>query len=289
MTRDDAGCEVVTTRGGSRAMRDRGTGELMHPVVGPLVEAQRLYVEASRLEARLADGAPGPLVLLDVGLGAGSNAIAAWKLSEKMPASARRLEVVSFDHTTSALELASSDEHAAAFGFDAAALRAARALLREGCHETPRTEWRLEAGELPSTLSRVPERSSDVVFWDPFSPRANPALWTVAAFTALRRVCREGATVQTYSAATATRSALLLAGFAVGVGDASGLGKPTTQAAVDVRSLTRPLDRRWLERLTRSGAPFPADAPGDALARIGALPQFSGEPSEDGRAAPGRE
>jgi queuine tRNA-ribosyltransferase len=276
VTPHDAGCEVVTTRSGARAMRDRETGELMHPVVGPLVEAEKLYVEASRLEARLAQGAPEPLVLLDVGLGAGSNAIAAWKLSEQMPASARPLQIVSFDRTTSALALALSDEHAAAFGFEGAALRAARALLSDGRHETPRTVWRLEAGELPSTLSRMAECSSDVVFWDPFSPRATPALWTAAAFAALRRVCSAGATVHTYSAATATRAALLLAGFAVGVGDATGLGKQTTEAAVDVGALGRPLDRRWLERLARSGAPFPTDAPPDALARIAALPQFAG-------------
>lgn len=275
MTPDDVGCEVVTTRSGARAMRDRETGELMHPVVGPLVEAEKLYVEASRLEARLREEAVPALVLLDVGLGAGSNAIAAWKVSERMPAPARRLEMISFDHATSALELALSDEHAAAFGFDGPALHAARALLSGGRHETPRTVWRLEAGELPSTLARMPECSSDVVFWDPFSPRANPALWTAATFAALRRVCRAGATVHTYSAATATRSALLLAGFAVGVGEATSTGKQTTQAAVDVHTLARPLDRRWLERLARSDAPFPTDAPTDALARIAALSQFS--------------
>jgi queuine tRNA-ribosyltransferase len=275
LSRVDAGCEVVTTRSGARAVRDRETGELMHPVVGPLVEAEHLYVRPSKLEARLADARPGPLVLLDVGLGAGSNAIAAWKVSERMPASARRLEILSFDHTASALELALSDEHSAAFGFQGAALHAARALLAEGRHETARTVWRFESGELPSTLACVKEGTADVVFWDPFSPRANPMLWSMAAFAALRPGCREGATVHTYSAATATRAALLLAGFAVGVGDTSATGKQTTQAAVGRQQLERPLDGRWLERLTRSGAPFPPDAPADALARITALPQFS--------------
>jgi len=275
--REDAGCEVVTTRSGARAMRDRETGELMHPVVGPLVEAEKLYVEASRLESRLGETELGPLVLLDVGLGAGSNAIAAWKVSERMPATARRLHIISFDRTTSALALALSDDHAAAFGFDGDALHAARSLLSDAHYETSRTEWRLEMGELPETLARVPGPSADVVFWDPFSPRATPALWTAATFAALRRVCRKGATVHTYSAATATRSALLLAGFAVGVGDATVAGKQTTQAALDVRALARPLDRRWLERLARSDVPFPADAPADALARIVALAQFSVE------------
>jgi queuine tRNA-ribosyltransferase len=274
---EEAGCEVVTTRSGARAMRDRATGELMHPIVGPQLEAEKLYVEASRLEARLADWSPEPLVLLEVGLGAGSNAIAAWKVSERRPPTARRLEMVSFDRTTVALALALSAEHAAAFGFEGMALNAARALLAKGRHETPRTAWRLEQGDLPATLARVAEGSADVVFWDPFSPRANPSLWTVTAFGALRRACREGATVHTYSAATAVRSALLLAGFAVGAGVETATGKQTTQAAVGLHALARPLDRRWLERLARSSAPLPSDAPKDALARIGALPQFPNE------------
>ena len=108
MTTGDARHEVVTTRGGARAVRDRETGELMHPVVGPLVEAEQLYVAASKLEARLREPRAEALVLLDVGLGAGSNALAAWKVSERLPTSVRRLEIVSFDHTTAALELAAS-------------------------------------------------------------------------------------------------------------------------------------------------------------------------------------
>ena len=35
-------CEVVTTRDGARAMLDRRVGEVMHPVVGPAIEAARL-------------------------------------------------------------------------------------------------------------------------------------------------------------------------------------------------------------------------------------------------------
>ena len=59
--------------------------EVMHPVIGPLVEADALYVVPSRLAARLAQTSEAdptaPLVLLDVGLGAGSNAVAAWRVS----------------------------------------------------------------------------------------------------------------------------------------------------------------------------------------------------------------
>ena len=270
---DPLDCEIVVTRSGALAVRDKTTGELMHPVVGPLIEAEQLYVVPSRLAERLRENVKEPLVLLDVGLGAGSNAIAAIRVSEAMRAG-RRLEVVSFDHSLAALVLAARPDHAAAFGLDGVTAEAARALIERGSHESEHTRWRLVLGDLLPCLADQAAAIADVVFWDPFSPRANPALWTMTAFTALRRLCRARATVHTYSAATAVRSALLLAGFAVGVGEPTKNDRQTTIAAVDASDLSRPLDRRWLDRLTRSSAPFPTDAPTDALARIAAMPQF---------------
>jgi len=266
-------CEVVTTRGGARAVLDRDSGEVMHPVVGPLIESLRLYVEPSRLAARLALPATGALVLFDVGLGAGSNALAAWRVSEAMPSDARRLTIVSFDRSAEALALALV--HPSDFALDGAAGVAARALLTHGESATARTTWRFHCGELPETLSREAAESADLVYWDPFSPRANPSLWSYAAFRALRGRCRDECTVHTYSGATATRSALLLAGFAVGLGEPIGDEKQSTCAAVDVASLTTPLDQRWLERLSRSSAPLPSDAPPDAMAQVARCAQFA--------------
>lgn len=144
-------------------------------------------------------------------------------------------------------------------------------------------------GELPGALAGEADGRADVVFWDPFSPRANPALWTLRAFAALRRCCRAGATVHTYSGATATRSALLLAGFATGVGPSTGEKECATAAALDPRDLTAPLDDRWLQRLARSSAPWPPDAPPDALARVAAMTQFSRNPPRFSRPRPRRD
>ena len=54
----------------------------------------------------------------------------------------------------------------------------------------------------------------------------------------------------------------------------SGPKQETTAAAAGPGLLARPLDARWLARLARSSAPFPPDAPGDALDRVRAHPQF---------------
>ncbi len=268
-------CEVVVTRSGARAMLDRSTGEVMHPVIGPLVEAEQLYVAPSRLAERLSVAHAAPLTLFDVGLGAGSNAAQAWRTSERRPApGGRRLSIVSFESSLSAFALALEEEHRASFGFDDDVFQAARALLSTGAYETERTSWRLMLGDLLDALPREPPESADVIFWDPFSPRANPSLWTTAAFRSMRARCAPGATLHTYSGSTAVRSALLLAGFAVGQGPATGEKTQTTIAAVDPRDLDRPLDARWLDRLARSSVPWPADAPEDALAQVRALPQF---------------
>jgi queuine tRNA-ribosyltransferase len=266
--------EIVRTRGGALAMRSVAEGEVMHPGVGPLVEAEQLYVRQSRLRAKLLAGEGGQtdrLVLFDVGLGAGSNALAARSVSEALPGGAARLELVSFERDLRALELALTAGEA--FGWRGAPADAARALLAHDAHETARTHWRLVRGDLLEALARQTARA-DIVYWDPFSPRANPALWTVAAFSQARRVAGPRCALYTYSASTATRLALLLAGWAVGLGEAIGDKTQTTAAAVAVSDLARPLDRGWLARLSRPDVPLPSDAPSDAIARARLAPQF---------------
>ncbi len=264
--------EIVATSSGEPSVRDALAGEVMHPVIGAAVEAERLYVAQSRLVERLLE--PGPaLVLFDVGLGAAGNALAAIRAARAAPPGRRPLVVVSFERELGALALACSDDGARRLGWSPEETAAARALLKGGRHEEAGLTWELRLGEALDRLDEEPLRA-DVVYWDPFSPKVNDTLWTAGAFSRLAARCSPGATLFTYSAATATRAALLLAGFAVGRGDASGPKKETTAAALPPALPDRPLDGRWLVRLGRSSAPFPPDAPAGALERISALQQF---------------
>ncbi len=265
--------EIVATSSGAPSMRDAEAGEVMHPVIGATVEAERLYVAQSRLASRLAEPGGLPLVLFDVGLGAAGNALAALRAARALPPGRRPLTLVSFERELGALTLAASPEGAARLGWTDEEAAAARALLGQGRHREPGIDWRLELGDALDRLDAETARA-DLVFWDPFSPKVNAALWSVGAFSRLAARCAPGATLFTYSTATATRAALLLAGFVVGHGDASGPKEETTAAALPPALPARPLQARWLKRLGRSSAPFPPDAPPDALARIAALPQF---------------
>jgi len=265
--------EIVRTRKGHVAMRSLDAGEVMHPGVGPLMEAEQLYVGQSRLSERLRTTVGRKLVLFDVGMGAGSNALAARAESERAPIHAARLELVSFERDLGSLALALT--HPADFALEGKSGEAARALLAHGRHETERTVWRLHHGDIGACLADETSLA-DIVFWDPFSPKANPGLWTIAAFTAVRRVANTHCTLFTYSASTAVRTALLLAGWAVGVGEPIGEKAATSAAAVAAEDLASPLDRQWLPRLSRPDAPLPSDGPPDIVVRISALPQFGG-------------
>ncbi len=267
--------EVVATRSGAVAVRDVLTGEVMHPVIGAVAESEALYARQSQLKERLLEGT-GPLVLFDVGLGAASNALAARRISEELiQPNRRRLELISFENDLGALRVALADPQADKLGLSGEPGDAARALLETGIHETERTRWRLVKGDALALLGSIGDKA-EIVFWDPYSPKSNPELWTTRAFELLRRRCGPRATLFTYSSSTTTRVALLLAGFAVGAGDATGTQRQTTCAAVELGDLKNPLGARFLERITRSSAPLPEGAPRDTLDRLRALPQFGG-------------
>jgi hypothetical protein len=65
----------------------------------------------------------------------------------------------------------------------------------------------------------------------------------------------------TYSRATILRVTLLLAGFFVGRGHATGEKEETTIAANDWSLLDEPLDRAWLQRAHRSTSAEPMREP----------------------------
>jgi len=246
--------EVVDLRTGVKAIRHRAHGEVMHPGIGPDEEARRLYVDQVELPSLLA-GSGGPLRILDVGLGAAANASAAIHAAREVWGPAKRpLEIVSLESHLEPLELALADP--AGFPYLQALLPMARTLLDRGVYEGPDLRWTLRTGDARDTLAGAGD-GFELVYFDPFSPEKNPDLWTRAFLSAVRAVCAPDALLVTYSAATPTRVALLLAGFYVGTGISTGLRAETTLAATRPELLKAPLGARWMKRWERSTARAP--------------------------------
>lgn len=270
--------ELCTLRSGARAVRHIGHGEVMHPAGGPWEEANRLYVEQSQLANRLR-AARQPVCVFDIGLGAATNAVAALACAQKVGGA---LELHSFELDLSPLRLALRDP--AGFPFLAEYREAALSLIATGQWEQEGVRWVLHRGDVLTCLTAAPPRA-ELIFYDPFSPQHNPTLWTPAAFAAVRACCRsdaDGALLFTYSAATPMRAALLVGGFYVGAGVATGTKRETTVGATRQSSLAAPLGARWLARWERSSARAPLGETvltAEREREIRTHPQFTGEPA----------
>jgi queuine tRNA-ribosyltransferase len=232
----------------------------MHSVNDPSEEARSLYVEQSRLVERLVIADPAPLVIWDVGLGAGTNAMAAIHAVESIPVGRqqRPLQLVSFENDLDSLHLAL--RHTQWFKH----LRHAgpNALLAGNRWKNPdgNIEWLLLAGDFMQRKHDAP--APDVVFFDPFSFKTDSGLWTLPAFRELAQVCQHKATeVFTYTYSTRVRAALLAAGFFVASGRGTG-PKLETTIALSPLAAALPhgrelLGQEWLGKWQRSGAQEP--------------------------------
>jgi tRNA U34 5-methylaminomethyl-2-thiouridine-forming methyltransferase MnmC len=256
--------EIVTTSAGAVSIRNKVVNEIMHNPVGPWREANDLYIDQSRLRSHLTGSAESDFILFDVGLGAASNAIAAIHacLNLNVPRQ-RRLHVISFENNLELLRF--TLEHAASFDHLRGFEHALQNILTVQHWESPcgRVIWDLRAGDFLDHIEReilVPE----LVFYDPYSPAVNQEMWTLECFKKLRRHCAPAngtaiTTLYTYSVATPVRSAMLLAGFFVGHGIATGLKKETTQFSTHIDSLADPLSLPWFGRWVRSLRQLPYD------------------------------
>jgi queuine tRNA-ribosyltransferase len=248
--------EIVPSAGGSFSMRDSRVGEPMHSRIGPMEEARSVYLEQASLEDRLAKGT-APLVLHDIGLGIAANALAAIELRLGHP-SARPLHVESFETDTGALELALTQVDR--FPFLAPYQDSVAALLGAQTWRTPDggVVWKLHRGDFRDRLEVA--SPAELTFFDMYSPKRCPELWSRASFATIARASPRTLLI-TYSAATAVRSALILAGFHVGRGRATSGKAETTVARAGGESLEAPLDAAWLLKLERSHLPLPVDIP----------------------------
>jgi tRNA U34 5-methylaminomethyl-2-thiouridine-forming methyltransferase MnmC len=257
---DNMGYKLVQLAGGTHSLHSFAHGETFHPVIGPVAEAEALYVHQLRLDERLKNHS-GEFVIWDVGLGAAANTLTVLRATREI---ASTIRLVSFDCTVEPLEFAL--KNAAALGyFDGyenqlkGLLRTNRVAFRDGQQSV---EWELHLGDFPPLLAQPTAQhfpKPHAILFDAFSPAKNPAMWTLPLFSNLFQLLdpQRPCALPTYSRSTMMRVTLLLAGFFVGVGHATGEKEETTIAANTLTLLAEPLDRRWLERARRSHSAEP--------------------------------
>src|SRR5690606_30664678 len=116
-------------------------------------------------------------------------------------------------------------------------------------------------------------------FWDPFSFKSNPELWAHENFIRLREKLASRAVLSTYTASSALRLSLCLAGFWIYRGPASGAKNETTWASTEEIPQWKEqlLGKEFVERLLRSSVetPFGAKEFFDKEKTLRALAQLS--------------
>jgi hypothetical protein len=281
------GYRLVQLANGVYSVRSLAHAETFHPVVGPSAEAEALYLRQLRLSERFRQ-TPGEFVVWDVGLGAAANVLTVLEAMKAIPGVWR---ILSFDHTLEPLAFAL--DHTETLGY----LRHFKQHLRDLLAQPRKKEdqsfpvtrldqtfalgpalvhWEIYVADFPALLrecvrlhhghdtgSALSLSAPHAVFFDAFSPATNPAMWTQALFADMFRLLSPNrpCALATYSRSTMLRVSLLLAGFFVGSGHATGEKEETTIAANTLSLIEEPLDRRWLRRARRSTSAEPLSGP----------------------------
>jgi len=245
---------VVRLANGTWSVHSLAERETFHPVIGPVAEAEALYVRQLKLRERVA-AHQGEFVIWDVGLGAAANVLTALRAVRDLNCP---LRVVSFDKTIEPLRFALA--HRDTLEFIAGYESQIEQLISDGRSDFGLVKWELRLGDFPTLIrGEAALPAPDAILFDAFSPAKNPVMWTAPLFKDLHRRLDPArpCVMPTYSRSTMLRVTLLLAGFYVGVGHATGEKEETTIASNDLALLADPLPRSWLARARRSRSAEP--------------------------------
>ncbi len=200
------------TADGSFTFFSETFGETFHSLQGARSESFEKYATATHLAQRAANS---PLRLLDVCYGLGYNTAAAL---EVIWSANPRCRVV-----VHGLELDGSVPLGAAvpalLGEWSPPVQQVLLDLAQSQHcQRERVAAHLGLGDARQTIQTLAATGfqADAIFFDPFSPRCCPELWTVEFFAQVGRCLAPQGVLATYSRSAAVRSAMRQVGFSIG-------------------------------------------------------------------------
>ncbi|MGC8744896.1 MAG: MnmC family methyltransferase [Verrucomicrobiia bacterium] len=255
---------LVRLPNGEYSLRSISYGETFHPVVGPVTEARSLYLKQLNLAERISK-CQNEFVIWDVGLGAAANPVSILECSKNLTTP---LRIISFDYTIEPLEFALQHTSELQYlkGWENILYTLIQTHRVSFINGKQPVVWEFHKGDFPSMLNqflRLPSSNKlpapCSIFYDAYSPKTNPQMWTLSVFKNLYALLDPSipCSLATYSRSTLIRATLLLSGFFVGIGNATGEKEETTIAANRIDLIPVLLDKRWLFRAKRSTSAHP--------------------------------
>lgn len=246
------------TNDGSFTFFSEEFGEAFHSLQGAKAEAFQKFAHATGLPTKARSRSS--LRLLDVCYGLGYNTAAAletiWAVNPNC-----QVEVYGLELDATVPTAAIAPDLIAEWTLSVQDILTAIA-LEHRC-ETPHLSARLLIGDARQMIRSLCESGfqADAIFFDPFSPRRCPSLWTVEFFQRVAQCLSPDGKLATYSRSASVRSAMRQAGLSVGTIPPTEPHLPHewsqgTIAAFDPQGL-HPLSQMETEHLqTRAAIPY---------------------------------
>lgn len=217
------GHTLVETEDGSFTLYSEAFGEACHSTSGAKSETILHYINGCKVSERLTYHEP--FTILEVGFGLGIGFLTTYEMLPKN----KKWKFISLELDQNLLEWFKEThrdhEFLKTLSWDKNILKAQNDFI----------ELTIIQGDarttLPEYLSQNPVKWH-AIYQDAFSPRRNPALWTMEWFTLLRNFAHEAVILSTYSASTSIRKSLHETGWKVMKGEKFGPKRTSTRATL---------------------------------------------------------
>ena len=213
--------EKVRTKDGSTSFRSEKYDEHYHTLSGAKEESFEKHAKPAKL---LEAAKKGKVRILDFCFGLGYNAAAAIDLIQEADENCE-IEVIGLENDMEIInEIKNLDED-----FSCWKMFKELTQSKDLSYEKGKIKMKVILDDALKAIDHL-EGNFDAVFFDPFSPKKHPEMWTEEVFKKMFKLMRKGAVLTTYSCARITRDNMKAAGFQVLDGPCIGRRSPSTIA-----------------------------------------------------------
>jgi tRNA U34 5-methylaminomethyl-2-thiouridine-forming methyltransferase MnmC len=197
----------VLTGDNSHTLFHTGVNEHYHSTFGAIQESKHVFIEAGLEQLPIYND---PVRILEIGFGTGLNALLSvkWSLTHN-----HRIEYTSIEPFPINAEVVRKLNYPELVGLEQELFMALHRSGTKWCEVSTNFRFKLHKEKLQDCS--LPVAHYDLVFFDAFSPEAQPEMWTSEVFRQIAQSMKAGGLLTTYSSKGMVKRALIASGFSI--------------------------------------------------------------------------